>query len=121
MRVETTPALISRTIELRGSNLSPDALLEIDHIDLPFKMLFNKDGQNAPDILVRDQTTPTFARILRLVIDPARFDAAYLEQFRQWFADDGQHTFIFTNPDGQKAELTFVLPPGVAQRVGSLT
>ena len=46
--IEETPPPIARTIELRGVNLSPDATLEIDGADLPFQMLLNSAGKNAP-------------------------------------------------------------------------
>ena len=118
MPVES-PALIVRKIELRGTNMSSEGLFEMDHVDLPFRMLFSKDGQNAPDIAIREDSNPKFSRLLRLTIDPARLGPSDLEQFRKWFSVDGVHTFTLTNPDGQKAELSFKVPPGEMQKVGS--
>lgn len=121
MLAATTPSLIPRTIEVRGTNLSAEAILEIDQADLPFRMLLNKDGQNAPDVPIREDAAPAFARVLRLSIDPARLGSADLEQFQKWFGADGHRTFTLTNPDGQKAVLGFDLPPGVSQKTGPAT
>jgi hypothetical protein len=111
------PRLLARTITVRGTNLSPEALLEIDNADLPFRMLLNAEGKHEPQILVREASTPTLARMLKLTIDPAQLGAADLAQFYKWFATTGTHTFTLINLDGQKAELTFSLPPGVTQKL----
>lgn len=116
---EETPALIARTIELRGTNLSPDAMIEIDDADLSYKMLFNREGDNAPDVVSRDDVNPTFAKVLRLVIDPARLSGSQLDQVQKWFANGGTHTFSFLNPDGQRADMSFTIPPAVSQKVGT--
>lgn len=117
LALEEIPALNERTIELRGTNLSPNAMVEIDHTDLPFKMLLNSKGENAPDIIARDEVNPTFASVLRLSIDPARLPAVYRERIHKWFGEAGLRTFTFYNPDGQRAELTFNVEP-VAQNAG---
>jgi len=119
MRAELDPTLVPRTIEIRGSNLSADAIFEIDHADLPFRMLLNAQDTNAPEIVLRDTSTPTFARVLRLTIDPNRLQTTDLAQFKAWFAARGRHILTLTNPDGQKAELSFDLPPGATQKVSS--
>jgi hypothetical protein len=111
MRLVDSCALNIRTIDLRGTNISPEGLFEIDHANLPFRMFFNKDGQNAPEIVIREDSTPGFARVLNLTLDPARLGSSDLAQFQKWFDADGVHTFTLTNPDGQKAELSFSLPP----------
>jgi hypothetical protein len=118
MALEETPPPIARTIELRGVNLSPDATLEIDNADLSFQMLLNSAGKNAPDVVARDETNPTFARVIRFNIDPARLPTVYREQVRQWFGKGGTHKFTLLNPDAQRSELTFNLPPGEAQKTG---
>jgi chitosanase len=102
---------IARTITLRGSNLSAEALFQIDHQDLPFRMLQSADGRHIPDILVRDTSTPTFASVLKLSIDPAMLDEYDLGQFQAWFGAKGVHTFTLTNPDGQMAEVNLPIPP----------
>jgi hypothetical protein len=109
------PRMIARTITLRGTNLSPDGLLTIDAMELPFRMLTNVEGKHEPDILAREDT-PTLARVLKLTIDPARLAGSDLTQFHKWFATSGTHTFALTNIDGQKAELRFSLPPGLEQK-----
>lgn len=108
-----------RTIAIRGSNLATDATFELNDADLPFRMLFNKDGKNAPEVVLRDDTTPTFASVLRLTIDPAKLGDADLAQFRTWFGADGKLTFTITNPDGQHAVISFTVPPGAGQKSGT--
>lgn len=110
------PQTITRTITLRGTNLSPEALLELDKVELPFRMLLNAEGKHEPDVVAREESSPTFARRLRLTIEPSGLNGADLLQFHKWFASTGQHTLTFTNPDGQRAELPFTLPPGVGQK-----
>ncbi len=109
---------IARTITIRGSNLSAEALLQIDHADLPFRMLLNSDGKHLPEIIAREQSTPTFARVIQLSIDPANLEDSDLRQVHAWFATKGVHTFTLTNPDGQMAEMIFPLPPGEGQKPG---
>jgi len=113
-----TPQIV-RTITLRGSNLSAEALFQIDRQDLPFRMLQSSDGRHIPDILVRDTGTPTFASVLQLSIDPANLDEYDLAQFQAWFGAKGVHTFTLTNPDGQMAEVNLPIPPGAAQKSGT--
>jgi hypothetical protein len=110
------PGLSTRTIILRGTNLSSEALLEIDNLDFPYRMLVNSDGKQLPDVLIRDDSDPQMARALRFTIDPSRLAEQDLVQLRKWFTAKGQHTFTLTNPDGQAAELGFSLPPGTAQK-----
>jgi hypothetical protein len=112
------PTLSDRVIEVRGTNLSPDALLQIDQTDLPFRMLINTQGQHAPDILMRDDTNPTFARVLRFSILRSGLESTDQQQADRWFRESGRHVFTLTNPDGQKAELSFTVPPGEMQKVG---
>jgi hypothetical protein len=110
---------IARVITIRGSNLSAESLLQIDHADLPFRMLLDSTGKQMPEIVAREDATPTFARVLRLTIDPANLGDSDLVQFHNWFGSKGSHTFTLTNPDGQMAEEGFPLPPGEAQKSGS--
>ncbi len=110
---------IARTVTLRGSNLSAEALFQIDRQDLPFRMLQSADGRHIPEVLVRDSGTPTFASVLQLCIDPAHLDEYDLQQFQTWFGAKGVHTFTLTNPDGQMAEVNLPIPPGAAQKSGT--
>ncbi len=116
--LEETPALIKRTIEIRGSNLALEPTIQIDRVDLASPMLQNSEGKNAPDIVVRDEVNPNFARILRLNVDPARLDTVYRERVRSWFRKGGAHTFTLFNPDGQRAEVTFNVPPAAFTQKG---
>jgi hypothetical protein len=110
---------IARTITLRGSNLSAEAMFEIDHQDLPFRMLQSSDGRHIPDIIAREVNTPTFASVLQLTIDPLTLDEYGLTKLQTWFGTHGLHTFTVTNPDGQMAEVNLPLPPGAAQKSGT--
>jgi hypothetical protein len=110
---------VARTITLRGSNLSAEALFQIDRQDLPFRVLQSSDGRHIPDIIAREASTPTFASVLQLCIDPANLEEYDLEQFQTWFGAKGVHTFTLTNPDGQMAEVNLPIPPGAAQKSGT--
>ena len=59
------------------------------------------------------------ARILRLSIDPADLEAPDLEQYKRWFGKSSSRplTLTITNPDGQKADVSFRMPPGAAQNI----
>jgi hypothetical protein len=119
MQAEEAPPLIARMIELRGTNLSAQALFEIDHADLPFRMMIDKDGKNQPEVVTRDSANPTFASLLRITIDPLRLGDSDQAQFAAWFGNDGHHTFTLINPDGQKSELGFDVPPATAHKVNA--
>jgi hypothetical protein len=119
MLTEDEAPLVPRTITLRGTNLSPEGFLEIDKVDVPFRMLLNEDGKHLPQVLVREDSSPTLARMMKLTIDPLKLGASDLAQFREWFATSGEHVFTLINIDGQKAELSFSIPPGAAQRGGT--
>jgi len=110
---------IARTITLRGSNLSAQALLQIDRQDLPFRMLLSSDGRHVPDIIAPEADTPTFASVLQLSIDPGNLEEYDLQQFRTWFGAKAVHIFTLTNPDGQMAEVNLPIPPGAAQKSGT--
>ena len=110
------PGLSARTVIVRGTNLSSEALLEIDNVDFPYRMLVNSEGKQLPDVLIRDDSDPQMARALRFTIDPSRLAEQDLVQLRKWFTAKGPHSFTLTNPDGQAAELGFSLPPGTAQK-----
>jgi len=116
MQAVTARPQIVRVIELRGTNLSADAFFDIDHVDLPFRMLTNSEQKQAPDIIVREPAAPTLARVMKLVIDPGKLGTPDLDQFQRWFGTTGRRSFTITNPDGQKAELSFDLPPGATQK-----
>lgn len=109
MTTVTDPALITRTIEVRGTNLAPEAFFAIDQADLLFRMLVDPEQKNQPEIVVREPAAPTLARVLRLTIDPAKLATTDRERFQKWFGTAGRRTFTMTNPDGQKAEVGFTV------------
>jgi hypothetical protein len=111
-----SPRFVRRVITIRGTSLSPDGLFMIDHAELPFRMLLDAQGRHQPDVVVRDDTAPTFAKLMTLTIDPEQLDTSDQNQVAAWFSAGGDHTFTLTNIDGQKAELKFTLPPGATQK-----
>jgi hypothetical protein len=109
----------TRILELRGRSLSSEALIEIDGVELPFRMLrTNIDGHRLPEVVIREPDDPTLARVLRLSIDPGQLEAPDFQQYKRWFGtSDTRNRKIFTliNPDGQKADMSFTVPPAAAQ------
>lgn len=109
----------TRVIELRGRNLSSEALLEIDHTQLPARMLMKQaDGTRAPEVLVREQEVPTLARVLRLTLEPGQLEGPDYETYKGWFGTsnaDKALTFTLINPDGQKSDISFTVPPAASQ------
>jgi len=109
----------TRIIELRGRNLSSEALLEINGTQLPYRMLVNKpDGTGRPEVVIREQDDPTLARMLRLSIDPGQPEGADFHLYKSWFgASDDKNKKIFTliNPDGQRSDISFTVPSAAAQ------
>lgn len=109
----------TRTIELRGRNLSPEGLLQIDGMELPFRMLIpdpaDPQGKRAPVVVVREPDIAGMAVLLRLTIDPAQLEPPDLARYKKWFEHDGAHTLRLINLDGQQDDLSFTIPPGTAQ------
>ena len=108
----------TRMIEIRGQNLSSEGLFEIDGQELPFRMLVEKDGKRLPEVVIREQDDPTLARVLRLSIDPAQLEASDFRTYKKWFGSSDPKTpktFSVINPDGQKSDITFTVPPAAAQ------
>jgi len=100
----------TRIIELRGRNLSNQALFEIDGDELPFRMLQrNRDGKQTAEVVVHEPDDPNLALVLRLSIDPAQLEAADLKQYLTWFGQSNANpkTLTVFNPDGQKADISF--------------
>lgn len=111
--------VFTRTIELRGRNLSPQGLLQIDGKELPFRMLVpdpaDAKGERAPVVVVREPDIVGMAVVLRLSIDPAQLEPPDLARYQEWFGRDGSHTLRLINLDGQQDDLSFNVPPGAAQ------
>lgn len=110
----------TRVIELRGRNMSAsDALFEIDDTGLPMRMLQEQDGRRLPQIVLHEPDNPTLARLLRLTIDPSQLGSSDYRQYKQWFGTKGGHfTLSIINPDGQKSQIAFSIPPSTAQSPG---
>jgi len=108
----------TRVIELRGRNLSDQALFTIDQAELPFRMLRpNADGKQQPEVVIREKNDPNLALVLRLTIDAARLEEPDLRQYHSWFAaPSSKRTFSVINLDGQRADITFAVPPATAQK-----
>jgi hypothetical protein len=109
----------TRVIELRGRNLSNQALFEIDGAELPFRMLVrDRDGKQTAEVVVHEPDDPNLALVLRLSIDPAQLESSDLARYSTWFgqSDAKSQTLTVFNPDGQKADITFAMPPGAAQK-----
>jgi hypothetical protein len=110
----------TRIIEVRGRNLSSQGLFEIGGGELPFRMLKpDADNHRQPEVVIREPDNPEMGRVIRLSIDPAQLEEPDFRQYRRWFGTrtDPQQgwTFAVMNPDGQKAEISFSVPPSSAQ------
>jgi hypothetical protein len=109
----------TRVIELRGRNLSSEALIELNGVELPFRMLqMDGDGHRRPEVVIREPDDQTLARVLRLSIDPGQLEAPDFKQYKDWFGtSDTRNTKTFTliNLDGQKSDISFTVPPATAQ------
>ena len=86
----------SLIMQIQGSNLSPDATFKIDDQELNASLLdktIHSDGR--PKVVTKDED-PGYAKVLRVVID---------KPVDKWLT--GDHEFTITNPDGQKAVLSY--------------
>ncbi len=110
-----------RTINLRGRNLSRDATFEINDMELPFRMLVPVEGVRGPRMVAPedDSSLPNMARELRLTIAPETLGAADRASYDAWFSKSVTTLrFDITNPDGQRSEISFAVPPGASQANG---
>lgn len=111
-----TPAL--RTIDLRGRNLSQDATFEINDTELPFRMLAPVNGAKAPRLVApeEDAGLPNMARELQLLIAPDALGVSDRKNYDLWFSRAATALKLsITNPDGQRSEISFTVPPGSSQ------
>jgi len=98
----------SLTLQIQGSNLSPDATFKIDEQECNASLLdktIHLDGR--PEIVTKDED-PGYAKVLRFVID---------KPLDKWLS--GDHKFTITNPDGQKAVLNYSVGARVADSSAS--
>lgn len=113
----------TRIVEVRGRNLSSQGIFEIGDAELPFRMLkSDADNHRQPEVVIREPDTPEMGRFIRLSIDPAQLEAPDFKQYKHWFGTTNPKTklnFIVINPDGQKAEISFTVPPSSAQTAQS--
>jgi hypothetical protein len=109
----------TRHIELRGRNLSSEALVEINGSELPFRMLReDENGRHLPELVVREPDDPSLARVLRLSIDPSQLEMSDYAQYKKWFGKtdpDNPRILTLINLDGQKSDIRFTVPPSAAQ------
>ncbi len=114
-----TPSL--RVIDLRGRNLSIDGTFEINDIELPFRMLAPVNGARAPRLVAaeEDNGTPNMGRELQLVLAPDALGKADRESYDAWFAKPAPKLKLsIINPDGQRSEISFSVPPAASQANG---
>jgi hypothetical protein len=108
-----------RIIEVRGRNLSSQGIYEIGDAELPFRMLkLDADNHRQPEVVIREPDHPEMGRLIRLSIDPAQLEEPDFKQYKRWFGKTDPKmklTFAVMNPDGQKAEISFAVPPSSAQ------
>ena len=119
----STGLRFTRVIELRGRNMSSQGLFEINGEELSFRMLrADGDSQRLPEVVIREPDNPEMGRLIRLSIDPLSLETSDLKQYKKWFGTStsasAKLTFAVINPDGQKAELSFSVPPSEAQSAG---
>lgn len=113
----------TRIVEVRGRNLSSQGTFEIGDAELPFRMLKpDADNHRVPEVVIREPDNPEMGRFIRLSIDPAQLEGPDFKQYKLWFGTTNPKTklnFIVINPDGQKAEISFTVPPSSAQTAQS--
>lgn len=113
-----------RTITLRGRNLSPNGIFSIDNRALPFRMLrpdpLDPAAKRAPEALIPEVDNPELAMSLRLTIDPGQLAAADRQVYDAWFKSGKATPLVLkiTNLDGQQDDVSFTVPPAVAQAPG---
>lgn len=116
-----------RVIEIRGRNLSAEATFTLSakgrEDELPLRMtdeIEDKRGNliRAPRIVVPEEETgtPNMGRRLKLSIPRDELEPADRMVYDRWFGqDEPKLIFTITNPDGQKADIRFSIPPGSSQ------
>jgi hypothetical protein len=118
-RGANTVPRFTRIIELRGRNLSSQGLFEISDAELSFRMLkVDADNHRLPEVVIREPENPEMGRLIRLSIDPAQLEDPDFKQYKRWFGKTdpkAKLTLSVINPDGQKAEISFTVPPSSAQ------
>jgi hypothetical protein len=109
----------TRIVEVRGRNLSSQGIFEIGDAELPFRMLkLDADNRRQPEVVIREPDNPEMGRLIRLSIDPAQLEEPDFKRYKLWFGKTNPKTkltFVVMNPDGQKAEISFTVPPSSAQ------
>jgi len=109
----------TRIVEVRGRNLSSQGVFEIGDAELPFRMLKpDADKRRQPEVVIREPDNPEMGRLIRLSIDPAQLEEPDFKRYKLWFgttSPNNRLNFVVMNPDGQKAEIGFTVPPSSAQ------
>jgi hypothetical protein len=68
--------------------------------------------------VIREPDNPEMGRLIRLSIDPAQLEEPDFKRYKLWFGTTDPNkklNFVVMNPDGQKAEIGFTVPPSSAQ------
>jgi hypothetical protein len=114
-----TASRFTRIVEVRGRNLSSQGVFEIGDAELPFRMLKpDADNRRQPEVVIREPDNPEMGRLIRLSIDPAQLEAPDFKRYKLWFGKANPNmklNFVVMNPDGQRAEMGFTVPPSSAQ------
>ena len=111
----------TRTIELRGRNLSSLGLFEIDGVELPFRMLqpdpLDQNKKRVPELVIKEPDDPSMGIVLRLTIDPSDLEPSDRMRYDKWFATASATPKLLRliNLDGQQDDLAFTMPPATAQ------
>ena len=105
------------TLLLRGQNLSPAAIFQVDDVPLPSRMLASVQSLRVPESVVPSGATAVIlAAGLSLTIDPSRLVPTDATLLQDWLKPSSEPlVFRIINPDGQRSELAFSVPPAVAQ------
>lgn len=117
-------------IDVRGSNLSPDATFSINDVDITSKCLDPETHPNGHPLVLVKGEQPGFAKAVRLVLGGVTDEAGLVEWIKARRGAAGEpeeqggealreYRLTITNPDGQRSEWSFVLQPSAAPAPGN--
>ncbi len=111
--IEEVSAINSNEIvdfEIRGRNLSSQAVLSIDNEEIPFRAIVDESGkEGAPQILKREPKSSdlNFAQVLKLRIDIKKIPTKLVKLLQPDPSE--KRVLIVRNPDGQSSEKSVVI------------